>query len=170
MFLRILLIVGVLNQAMLPSLTIPMGIMAFACFAGAGVLWLDRSAEGMANPALLPNPFDLGTALKFGLFIAVVLVLSHLFQQWYGNQGLYVLAALSGLADVDAISVAMTRLAAQTPALTAAATTGVVIAAFVNTMVKAGIAFVLCGGTMAWRVMAVFAVSIAVGVAALALG
>ena len=170
MFLRVLVIVFVLNPAMGPALVLPMAVMAAVCFAGAGILWLEKSPVDMDCPAILPNPFELGVAIKFGLFIGLILLLSHLFQQWFGNHGFYVLAAFSGLADVDAITVAAARLATQTPAMAEAATAGVVIASAVNTAVKGGIAFVLCGGPMAWRAAAVLGLSLVAGGAAFFLG
>ncbi|HXP97222.1 MAG TPA: DUF4010 domain-containing protein [Telmatospirillum sp.] len=163
MFLRILLIVGILDLALLPVLAIPMGVMAATCFIGAGVLSLDRSGGGASGPAILPNPFDLGTAVKFGLLIAVILILTHLFEQQYGRDGVYTVAAVSGLVDVDAISVALARLARQSPDKLEIAAHGVIIAAFVNTAVKGGIVILLCGGAMAWRVGIVFALSLIAG-------
>ncbi len=170
MFLRILLIVGILNAKLLPALAAPMGAMALACAAGAIALWLDRRSAGAATAPPLTNPFELTTALKFGLFLGVIMVLSGLLQQWYGNRGIYGLAAVAGLADVDAISVSMARLAGRGTTTLAAAANAVAIAAFVNTTVKAGIVAFACGGTMAWRVAAVFALAVLAGLSSLWIG
>jgi uncharacterized membrane protein (DUF4010 family) len=164
MFLRLLLIVAILNHQMGPALALPLGVMAATCLVGAAVLWFWR-ADGTAISASPPltNPFDLATALKFGLFLGIILLLSGQLQQWYGNQGLYLLAALSGLADVDAISVSMAKLAQQGTITLPAAANGVLIAAFVNTTVKGVIVAILCAGTMIWRVGAVFIGTLAAG-------
>ena len=166
MFLRILLIVVLLSPPMLPSLSLPMLIMAGACYAGAVALWFDRDNAGLSGNTPLSNPFELGTAIKFASFLAVIMVAAKLLEQSYGSQGVYALAAVSGLADVDAISVSMARMANGGTALSVAAT-AVVIAAFVNTVVKGGMVVALCGGAMAWRVSVVFAVALAAGGAAL---
>jgi uncharacterized membrane protein (DUF4010 family) len=169
MFLRILLIVVVLSPRMTATLAVPMGIMAAVSYFGALALWLDRRGEGLTSPTPVSNPFELGTAIKFGLFLAVILVAAKFLQQAYGQTGIYALSAISGLADVDAISVSMARMANDGMALKVAAA-GVVIAAFVNTVVKAGMVLMLCGGAMAWRVGTVFALTIAAGGATLAFG
>jgi len=167
MFLRILLIVVVLSPPMLRPLAFPLGSMALAAYAGAALLWLDhRGVVGKRGPAKLANPFELATAIKFGLFLAAVLVASKFLQEQFGDQGVYALAALSGLADVDAISVSMAKLANSGLTVSVAAA-AVVVASFVNTLAKGAMVIVVCGGTMAWRVGAVFGVSCAVGIAVL---
>jgi hypothetical protein len=55
-------------------------------------------------------PFDLGTALGFGVLLAVMSVLVPAAKQWLDTSGLYVLSAVSGLADVDAILISLARL------------------------------------------------------------
>jgi len=169
MFLRILLIVVVLAPPLLAPLAPSLGVMAAAGYAGAVALWLDRRGVGNGGAAGVSNPFELGTAIKFGAFLAVVLVASKLVEQEFGHQGIYGLAALAGLADVDAISVSMAGLANNGGKLSVAAG-AVVVAAFVNTVVKGGMVAVLCGGTMAWRVCAVFAVVCLAGMAGLWVG
>ena len=152
MFLRILLIVVVLSPPMLPGLSLPMGTMALVSYVGAGVLWLQgRGVVGMTANTPLPNPFELGTAIKFGLFLAAILVASRQLQDYVGDSGVLVLAAVSGLADVDAIAVSMAGMANLGMALPVAVA-GVVVAAFVNTLIKAAMVLVICGGAMAWRV------------------
>lgn len=169
MFLRILLIVVVLSPPMVSSLAMPMGVMAGGGYAGALALWLDRRGAGLNAATPVSNPFELGTAIKFGAFLAIILAASKLLQESYGHQGIYALSAVSGLADVDAISVSMARMANDGMALRVASAS-VVIAAVVNTLVKAGMVVGICGGAMAWRVSAVFAVTLAMGGAALAFG
>jgi uncharacterized membrane protein (DUF4010 family) len=58
------------------------------------------------------NPLDLATALRFGFLLAVIMVLAHGATMWLGNSGLYLLAAVDGLLDVDAISLSAASMAA----------------------------------------------------------
>jgi uncharacterized membrane protein (DUF4010 family) len=55
-------------------------------------------------------PFDLSTAFGFGVFLAAMAVLVPAAQQWLGASGTYALAALSGMADVDASLISLARL------------------------------------------------------------
>jgi uncharacterized membrane protein (DUF4010 family) len=57
------------------------------------------------------QPFDLGAALGFGAFLGAVSLLAAVGQAWLGPHALYALALLSGLLDVDAITISMSRMA-----------------------------------------------------------
>ncbi len=162
MLLRLAVIVVVIEWRLLPLLAWPLGAMAAAGFLGALALWWraeDRSAKTGADTPL-QNPFEFGMALKFAAFLAAVLVLAELSKRWLGDAGLYALAAISGLADVDAISISAANAAATETSLYVGFT-AIVIAAVVNTGVKAAMVWGLCGGTMAWRISAVVAAMIA---------
>lgn len=163
MALRLLLIVAFLNDDLVPRLVWPLGMMAGAGFIGAIYTWR-RSGRREHRPAAstpLSNPFEMGMALKFAAFLAAVLVLAEFARRWLGDAGLYALAAISGLADVDAISVSMANMAAEIGLGVAA--TGIVIAAIVNTLAKAAIVWGLCGGAMAWRISVLAALMVAAG-------
>lgn len=168
MFLRILLLVAALNPLMLHNLAPALGVMAILSYLGAGFLWLDRRAVGLGTPTTLTNPFELMTAIKFALFLGAILVASKFLQQSYGHHGIYLLSAVSGLADVDAITVSMAHMADDQAEIPAAATS-IVIAAVVNTLVKVGIVTAVCPSGMAWRTAAVFSVALAGGGLALTL-
>ena len=139
MFARILVVVAALNAALLPLVAWPVGA-AGAVMLAAGFWLVWRKAGAGDKPLLaLKNPFDLGTALKLAGFIAVISVAAKIVSEQAGDTGVYVVAAVSGLADVDALTLSMTRLApaSVTPATAAVAIT---IAAGVNTVVKAAMA------------------------------
>lgn len=167
MFLRVLLIVVLLNPAMLKPLGLPMGVTALLSYAGALALWWDGRNLGLSAQTGISNPFELGTAVKFGLFLAVILVASRLLQESFGDIGVLALAAVSGLADVDAISVSMAKLGGQGLTLDVACA-AVAIAAFVNTAIKVGIVVALCGGRMSRRVVLVQGGTCLIGMAIVA--
>lgn len=167
MLLRLLLIVGVIRWQLVWSLAWPIGAMAAVGYGGALLLWARSGGKdhrpGGETP--LSNPFELGTALKFAALLAIVLILAELVKSWLGSAGLYALAAISGLADVDAISVSMANMAGKQAALEVAAS-AILIAAVVNTAVKAALVWALCGGTMAWRITALAGAMVAAAGAA----
>lgn len=159
MLIRLLLIVGVVRGSLVESLAWPIGAMAAAGYLGALLLWLRSGGRGLKPGAEMPmqNPFEMGMALKFATILAAVFVLAELAKRWLGDSGLYVLAAVSGLADVDAISVSVANMAGISVAAEVAAG-AIVIAAVANTAVKAAIVWSLCGGVMAKGIGAVAAV------------
>lgn len=142
MFPRALVEVAVVNPDLFPVVAIPMGAMTVAGLViGGFVYWRTDFEEAVETP--LKNPFHLRTALIFGALFAVVLLVSEYANAWFGVSGIYGTAFVSGLADVDAITLTLSTLAAEGDISNRVATTGIVIAAVANTAVKAGITWVL---------------------------
>lgn len=152
MYVRLWLIVFVLNRGIGEQLMVPLGCMAAAGLIATWLLWRAREEEGKPGATALSNPFELGMAIKFAILLSLVLLASKLLQSWGGAAGLYLLSALAGLADVDAVALSMAQMGGKSVALTVAAT-AVTIAAFVNTGVKAALVSGLCGGLMARRII-----------------
>ncbi|WP_144926966.1 MgtC/SapB family protein [Halorubrum salsamenti] len=143
MFPRALIEVAVVNPTLLPSVAVPLGVMTVVGIVAAGTLyWLTTSDETI-EPGELKNPFRLQPALLFGVVFAVVLLVSEHAHEWLGTSGVYATAFLSGLADVDAMTITLSKLAAEGTISTQVATTGIVIAAIANTLVKAALAWLL---------------------------
>nr|WP_236639729.1 MgtC/SapB family protein [Salinigranum halophilum] len=143
MFPRALIEVAVVNPELLPHVAIPLGAMTAVGIVAAGALyWRTRSAD-IVEPGELKNPFRLRPALLFGAIFAVVLLVSESAHEWLGTSGVYATAFLSGLADVDAMTITLSKLAADGTISTQVATTGIIIAAIANTIVKAALAWLL---------------------------
>lgn len=142
MCVRVLVEVAVVHSALLRQLwPLLLSLMA-GLLAGALWLWLrpDNGAAESSAGLELKNPLQLAMALQFGLLLALVLVLAKAMNAWFGQQGLYALALISGLVDVDAISLSLARSARQgLPA--EAASLAIVLACVSNTLVK-GLLFV----------------------------
>jgi uncharacterized membrane protein (DUF4010 family) len=112
MMLRVLVLVGLINAPLLPILAVPLLLAVLAQAGVAGLLgnWArdDAPAE---QPLALKNPFDLSVVLEFGAILAIIMALTKGVAAWAGSEGTYALAAVSGLLDVDAISLSLARLA-----------------------------------------------------------
>lgn len=161
MFPRMLLEVALVNPALLPRLSGPLLAMAVSCYLAVPLLLYHASRAPLGSEIRLHNPFELGPALKFGLLLVGVLVAAHGLQQWLGSGGVYLLAAVAALADVDAITLTMARQSRDTiePQV---ASHAILLAALVNTMVKGGIVLQLARRA-AWPVAATFAVALGAG-------
>jgi uncharacterized membrane protein (DUF4010 family) len=114
MMLRVLVVVGIINVALLQYLAVPLLLAVLAQAAVAGMLcgWT-RDDHEAASAIELRNPFDLGVVLEFGALLALIMALAKGFSTWAGAKGAIALAAVSGLVDVDAISISLARLAPQ---------------------------------------------------------
>jgi uncharacterized membrane protein (DUF4010 family) len=145
MSLRIAFLAGIINAGILPRLLPVVGAMAV--MGGLAALWLARGPgdEPMASGGHLANPCSLKAALSFGLLYALVILAVRAAQVFFGDGGTYVASALSGVADVDAVTIAFSRLGPmaddwRTPAA------AVTLAAVVNTLVKMGLGIGVGGG------------------------
>jgi uncharacterized membrane protein (DUF4010 family) len=150
MFVRVLVEVAVVNRALLPVVAGPvLGIM------GVGMLYAaylyvaegDSAGEDVDPPQ---NPFHLLPAITFGVLYAAILVATSVAQTRFGDAGLYVSSFVSGLADVDAVTLSMARLSG--PAETVSPETAaraILLAAAANTLLKGAI--VVATGSTAIR-------------------
>jgi uncharacterized membrane protein (DUF4010 family) len=166
MFVRVLVLVAVVNRGLLMPLLVPFVVMAVVVAGFAAWLYYsDSSARGEAKGALeVKNPFSLAAAAKFAAFFAVVLLAVKIVQETMPPSGLYAVAALSGMADVDAITLSMAELAKTGEATVAVLS--IVIAALSNTMVKCGMVVVLAGLALGKPILIATAATLLAGLAA----
>ncbi|MFO8142153.1 MAG: DUF4010 domain-containing protein, partial [Marinobacter sp.] len=157
MFPRILVYCLVINAALLPSLIWPVAVMTLLLYGPALYIWIKHSQKfHVSQPSLTQNPLDLSSALVFGVLLTIILLLGEFLKNAFGDAGIYALATTSGIADVDAITLSLTRMSNDGLAMNVAVI-GIVIAAATNNMVKSGIAWIvgnrqtgiLVGGPMA---------------------
>lgn len=108
-FARVLFEVSVVAPSLLPQLGPPLAAMLalFAVIASiAYFAWRGR----LASPPDADPPSDLRAAIAFGLLYAAVLMGVAAARRYLGAGGLYAVSALSGLTDVDAITLSTTQL------------------------------------------------------------
>ncbi len=143
MFPRILVYCLVINTALLPQLIWPVLVMTALLYGPALFIWQKNSKQQqVSQPNLSQNPLDLSSALVFGFLLTAILLLGEFLKNAFGDAGVYALAATSGVADVDAITLSLTRMSNNGLAMDAAVL-GIVIAAAVNNLVKSGIAWTI---------------------------
>jgi uncharacterized membrane protein (DUF4010 family) len=169
MFPRVLLEVGLVNAQLLPQLIWPLGVAALVYAAGA--LAYFRLAGSMAEESAEPplkNPFELAPALRFAALLVLILFLVEGARRWFGDVGVYLVALLSGLADVDPITLSLAR-SAKTELAPEVAVHGIFLAALSNSLVK-GLLIALIGGRqLALRTLPVMAAGLLAGAAVLLL-
>jgi uncharacterized membrane protein (DUF4010 family) len=145
MFVRVVVLAALIHPPLVAPMLLPFGAMAVVT-AGAAFLALRRAQpqQPVAGAGVaLRNPFSLTAAMKFGTLFAVVLLLVTLVQQHFPAGGTYVVAALAGLTDVDAITLSMATLARGGDPDLATAAACVVVAALANTLVRCGLTVAL---------------------------
>jgi uncharacterized membrane protein (DUF4010 family) len=146
MFIRVVIEVFVVYPGLLKALWLPLATMFAGLLCALAWIWWqrDRNETGDHQPLVLKNPLQLGMALQFGLILAAVLFLSEAMKEWFGSSGIYVLSVVSGLIDVDAIALSLSRSARQDLAMEVAVI-GILLACLTNTLVK-GVIFAFIAG------------------------
>jgi uncharacterized membrane protein (DUF4010 family) len=147
MFPRLLLQIGVFNQALMQNMAVPILITGATGMILAGIFFL-RSKEmptetGEGDEIGFDNPFSLKSAITFGLVFAAILMATRLAITYLGDSWLPVIAIVSGLTDADAIAFSLSD--AQKSGLISLdwASFNVVLGALANTFMKLFLVFSL---------------------------
>jgi uncharacterized membrane protein (DUF4010 family) len=167
MFARILVEVAVVNRDLLLHILVPFLAMGLVVGGAAALLYRRNRSTGSSGAKRdlnVRNPFSLTAAARFALYFAVVLLLVKIAQQNFPANSMYVVAALAGLTDVDAITLSMAEFAKAGEIRVAAL--AIVIAALSNTLVKCGMALVVGGLSLAKHLVMTTAAMLLVGLAA----
>lgn len=107
---RIAVEIGVVAPAYLRTAGPPFAIMFGLLAILSGVVWFSATNKKQVAMPSQSNPTELKPALFFGLLYAVALLAIAAAKDYVGSRGLYAVAALSGLTDMDAISLSTARL------------------------------------------------------------
>ena len=161
MFPRMLLEIAVVNRTLLPAALWPVLIMMLVMLIGVAIIWRHKNSQG-EEELPVTNPFQIKMALQFGLLLAAVMFLSRAFMAWFGDAGVYLVALISGIADVDAITLSLASMA--TDGLEQeTAIRGIVIAAIANTLFKTALALFIAGRPVLWYLLPVGLVTAVAG-------
>jgi uncharacterized membrane protein (DUF4010 family) len=149
---------GVLAAIVAPSVLAQLlpvllgGLIAGGLGAAYGVQRLRPQGE---LPALaMGNPTELRTALGFGLMYAIVLLAAAWLSDWLGARGLYAVSLVSGLTDVDAITLSSLRLLSLDKLTVAMVVNVVTLAVLANLLFKSVLTLAIGGWHMARHAIA----------------
>ena len=148
-----------------PPLTIVLSVMALSGW----VLMRRYRPAGDVEPLAIEAPSDVGAALMFGLLYAAVLLGVAIARQHWGDAGLFLVAALSGLTDVDAITLSSSRLLARDAIDAHLAWRLILTGALANIALKGVAVLLLADRKMMRGAVSAFVVALGTGLAVLAL-
>jgi uncharacterized membrane protein (DUF4010 family) len=149
-------VAAIVQPGILPTLLPVLGTGLLAGIAFVTYAWRKLDGSNELPELDLRNPTELGTALTFGAVYAVVLLLSAALSEHAGNLGLYAVAVVSGLTDVDAITLSSLRLFGQGKLAATEATTAILLAMLANLTFKLGIVVSVAGRALALRIVSGF--------------
>jgi uncharacterized membrane protein (DUF4010 family) len=169
-FARVVVLAALVHPPVAGALVVPFGAM-LAVTAGVSLLLLRRARAAApvgGGAVALRNPFSLLAAAKFGLLFAGVLLLMTIAQQRFPGGGTYVVAALAGSSDVDAITLSLATLARAGETAVPTAAGSIVAAMLSNTLVKCAISAALGAARLRRAALGLGAVLAVIAAAALA--
>ncbi|EJB07266.1 putative membrane protein [Rhizobium leguminosarum bv. trifolii WSM597] len=135
---RVLLICGVIAPDILKELAASLGPAAAILAVGGGLAGLTRRSDGGSDFSPR-NPLEVMVVIRFALLLAVVTIVTRATLAVFGTQSLVAVAFITGLGDLDAITLSIAKLSSQTVPADAAAH-AIAVAAFANLLAKTGLA------------------------------
>jgi uncharacterized membrane protein (DUF4010 family) len=165
MYVRILISVAVVSRdpPFVASVALPVAILMALAAAPAFVLWLRIRREAAPIPEQ-KNPTQLTSAVVFGATYAIVLFALAAAKQYVGDQGLLLVAGVSGLTEMDAITLSTARMYAD-PQIAQDGWRMIVVATLANFVTKAVLAGLLGGRRLLLYVVLLFALPLVGGLA-----
>lgn len=135
MYVRMVAIIAIFNLALAAKVLLPFAILAAIC-AIVAIVFLRRSDKPGTINVTHENPLQLGTAIVFAILLVVTSLVSKWVQVHAGAPGVYALAAIIGVTDVDPFVLSLAQGASQSLGLLTSAT-AIVIASSSNDVLKA---------------------------------
>ena len=134
MFPRVVFLASIVNVDLARFLFVP-ALISFllGTFSAHRLSSTDRGNRANIE---VKNPYELSTAINFGILYAFILFLSRNAVKYFGNYGLFAVATIAGLSDVDAITLSVSRLFSGAEVNLLSAIIAVLLAAAVNTLFK----------------------------------
>jgi len=163
---RATFLAGVVAPPLLAELAPPAGAAAVV-FGLGGLIALIRRKPGVKASSEVQVPFELTAVFAFGALLAAIMLLSAWLSKGAGAAGIYALAAVSGLVDVDAITLSQARQASEGGSLSIAAA-AILIALASNAVQRAIMAWSIGARAFALRFVIVTAIALVAGGAGLA--
>ena len=132
-----LLVAPQVGRALWPALA-----AAAIAMGGMALVLSLRGTKGEESPAPPSNPFEVASVLRMAALLAAVGALAKLGAEWLGGAAVIAIAAVTGLTDVDAITLSVSQLAPDVITTTLAAR-AIAVAVASNVIAKAIYAAVL---------------------------
>jgi uncharacterized membrane protein (DUF4010 family) len=141
-------------------------LLAAAVALAAPTLVASRSPPGAHVVAAPANPFEFVAVLKMAALLATIALLARWAAESLGGEAVLAVAAVTGLADVDAVTLSVLQLV-PTPVTPQLAGAAIGIAVASNIVAKCGYAFALGGARFGLRLAPASIAALAAGGAAL---
>jgi len=132
----------IINPALTRAFFIPIAVGTLSGYGYIAMLYFTSKREDIPQNIEFKNPFDLKEALLMGIVFGATLAFIALSNRYMGDMGVYAVALVSGVADVDAIILSLSSLA-KSGLNPATAHHAIIIAIVTNTLAKSALVLFL---------------------------
>lgn len=137
MYVRVLVLAAMFYMPVAWHLLMPLSLLTLVSLLVAYLVFKKQVTDG-DNPVLNPgNPFDIKNAAFFAVLYVLIALGMYYSRLWMGQSGAYVSGAISGVADIDAITISTVKWSAGDAARAFFAANVIIIALLSNTVFKA---------------------------------
>lgn len=164
--LRVLVAVAVVSPNFFLKSVEQIGLLALLTFLPGLAIWF----VGRHHPSEMPdqkNPTQLKSAIIFGVMYVVVLFALAVAKLYLGGKGLFAVSALSGLTEMDAITLSTAKMLLQDPSIIEHGWKLLIVAIMGNMVSKTVLSGLLGGQRLLWRMLVLFALPMLGGAAML---
>ena len=159
LFLRLIVLAAILVPSALSHMALVMVPALVLGLVTTAIRFRHDLNQGPHPELSLSNPTELKLALGFALMFAVVVLCSAWLHDLYGSKGIYAVALISGINDVDPITLTVLNLFGENRLGINQVINSVVLAVLANNLFKYGLIASLGGRTLAWRCLPTFLAS-----------
>ncbi len=143
MFFRMIIIIWVINEELMKSVLFPLTFIGLVGVAFSAFLYFKKRVSSPEKSEIkLSNPFRLSQGIYIGVLYSLIIYLVEWGKHRWGASGVTWISFISGLPDVDAITLSLSKLGGEKISLSLA-TKGIVIASIANSITKMFLALLL---------------------------
>jgi uncharacterized membrane protein (DUF4010 family) len=151
--IQLALVLAAISRTTLQAMSIPLTCAVVASIGYAAAFTIRALRNAGANEEPKGHAFSLLAALLFALTLCVVLIAAAALQQWLGEKGLILAAAIAGFADTHSAAISVASLVASGSVSPSDAVLPILIGFSTNTLSKMILAGTSGGRSFAMRVI-----------------
>ncbi len=163
---RVIFLATVVNPDIFSDIFIPMISLSIAYILFIIVIYIrhkDKIHEASSQELSFTNPYEISSALQFAFIYAGVIFMVKALNHYYGNSGIYIASLISGIIDVDAITLSLSNMAKQSIISINAAVKGMVLAAISNAFFKSIYVYIFGDRYVSRIIWILFIITVLVG-------
>ncbi len=163
---RVVFLSAVVNMELSLKVLVPMGVISIGYVIFIIFLYIknrEKIMETSSQEVNFTNPYEISSAIQFGAIYAGVIFMVKVLNHYYGSSGLYIASLISGIIDVDAITLSLSNLAKEKAIPDMVALKGIVIAAVSNAFFKAGYVHIFGDRYVAKFIWILFVITLVLG-------